>query len=231
MRQTGFAWIGLAVITIAITGCSKDAATPTSSAEPGARPGAVGSGGAGASVTSDDEFVGDVARKSIAAIAVSRIALSNSTNPDIKTFAQRLIDDHEAASTKLKSVLTGAAIEWPAQLDEKHRETADELAGARGADFDREYLQAMIEGHQDLAAKLESRIDVQSLADWKTAAAARTESKAMPEPTTAMRDTALRADKSGNAGTMKINQWAADSYAVVQKHLDTARTLENAVKK
>ena len=30
----------------------------------------------------------------------------------------------------------------------------------------------MVEGHQDLAAKLESRLDVQSLADWKTAAAA-----------------------------------------------------------
>jgi hypothetical protein len=31
--------------------------------------------------------------------------------------------------------------------------------------------------------------------------------------------------------TMKINQWAADTYPVAQKHLDTARTLENATKK
>ena len=29
---------------------------------------------------------------------------------------------------------------------------------------------------------------------------------------------------------MKINQWAADTYPVAQKHLDTARTLENATK-
>ena len=122
-------------------------------------------------------------------------------------------------------------IEWPAQLDEKQRKTADELARKRGAEFDREYLQAMIDGHQDLAAKLESRIDVQSLADWKTAAAARTQSKAMPEPPTAMRDTAVRPDNSGNESTMKINQWAADAYPVVQKHLDTARILENAAKK
>jgi hypothetical protein len=30
---------------------------------------------------------------------------------------------------------------------------------------------------------------------------------------------------------MKINQWAADTYPVAQKHLDAARTLENAAKK
>ena len=89
----------------------------------------------------------------------------------------------------------------------------------------------MVDGHQDLTAKLESRLDVQSLAEWKTAAAARTQSKAMPEPTSAMRDTAVRPDKSSNDSTMKINQWAADMYPVAQKHLDTARTLQNAAKK
>ena len=88
----------------------------------------------------------------------------------------------------------------------------------------------MVEGHQNLAAKLESRLDVQSLADWKTAAAARTDSKALPEPTD-LRDVAVRPNRSDSEITMKINQWAADTYPVAQKHLDTARTLENATKK
>jgi predicted outer membrane protein len=52
--------------------------------------------------------------------------------------------------------------------------SADALAKKQGVDFDRDYAEAMVEGHQDLAAKLESRLDVQSLADWKTAAAGRT---------------------------------------------------------
>ena len=30
---------------------------------------------------------------------------------------------------------------------------------------------------------------------------------------------------------MKINQWAADTYPVAQKHLDTARTFETATNK
>jgi predicted outer membrane protein len=142
-----------------------------------------------------------------------------------------VIEDHGAAGDTLKSVVSGQPIDWPAQLDEKHRKAADDLAKKQRIDFDRDYLEAMIEGHQDLTAKLESRLDVQSLADWKTAAAGRTQTKALPEPNLAMRDVPVRPNKSDNQVTMKINQWAADTYPVAQKHLDTARTLENATKK
>lgn len=231
MRRTGMLWTGMAVITIVISGCSKDDTNLTTPEQRGALPGAVGTGGAGANVASDEDFVPDVALKSMANIELSRMALETTTNPDIKSFAQRLIDDHGAAITKLKSALSGTPIEWPVQLDEKHRRTADELAQEQGPDFDREYLKAMVEGHQDLAAKLESRVDVQSLAEWKTAAAARTQSQAMPEPTSAMRDVAVRPAESGSESTAKINRWAADTYPVVQKHLDTARTLENVEEK
>jgi putative membrane protein len=232
MRRTELSWVAWAAITLVLSGCSKTEGTkPPTSAEPGGRPGAVGTGGAGANVKSDGDFVRDVAIKNMAEIELSRMALDTTTNLDIKSFAQKIIDDHSAAGNKLKSVVSGPAIDWPAQLDDKHRETADDLAKKHGVDFDRDYLKAMVEGHQDLTAKLESRLDVQSLADWKTAAAGRTQSKALPEPKVAMRDVEVRPDKSDNEITMKINQWAADTYPVAQKHLDTARTLENLTKK
>jgi putative membrane protein len=232
MGRTGLLWFAVAAIAIVISGCSKTEGTkPPSSEQPGGRPGAVGTGGAGANVKSDGDFVRDVAIKNMAEIELSRMALDNAMNVDIKSFAQRMIDDHSAAGNKLKSVVSGQPIEWPTQLDDKHRKIADELAQKKGADFDRDYVKAMVDGHQDLAAKLESRLDVQSLADWKTAAAGRTHSKALPEPKIAMRDVQVRPDKSNNEITMTINQWAADTYPIAQKHLDTARTLENATKK
>jgi hypothetical protein len=52
----------------------------------------------------------------------------------------------------------------------------------------------------------------------------------LPEPSAELRDVAVRPNKSGSGITMKINQWAADTYPVAQKHLDTARMLETAVK-
>jgi putative membrane protein len=222
MSRSGLVWLALAAIVIG--GCSR-----TESAKP--EPASVGTGGAGADVKSDGDFVHDLALKNMAAVELSRMALDRATNPDIKAFAQRMIDDHGAAGEKLKSAVSGHQIEWPAQLDEKYSETARDLTKKQGADFERDYVKAMVEGHQDLAAKLESRLDVQSLADWKTAAAGRTETKALPEPKVDMRDVAPRPNKSANEVTMKINQWAADTYPVAQKHLDTARTLENATKK
>ena len=232
MRRTGPMWVTVAItITIVISGCSrKEGTKPPSSAQPAGHSGAVGTGGAGANLTSDDDFVRDIVAKNMAEIEFSRIALDKATNPDIRSFAQTMIDEHGAAGHKLKSVVSGQPIEWPAQLDDKHRKIADELAKKQGANFDRDYVEEMVEGHQDLAAKLESRLDVQSLADWKTAAAGRTHSKALPEPKIAMRDVQVRPNKSDNVVTMRINHWAADTYPVAQKHLDTARTLENATK-
>jgi putative membrane protein len=220
-------WVTVATSTILVSGCSKpEGAKPPSSEQP-----AVGAGGAGANLNSDDDFVRDVATKNMAEIELSRMALERATDPDVKSFAQRMIEDHGAAGDKLKSVVTPQRIEWPTQLDDKHRQTADALAKKQGVDFDRDYAEAMVEGHQDLAAKLESRLDVQSLADWKTAAAGRTRSEALPEPNMTMRDVQVRPNRSDNQVTMLINRWAADTYPVAQKHLDTARTLENATKK
>jgi len=230
MKRTGLLWVVMAAIIVG--GCSNTKESKTSGSEPAApRGAAVGTGGAGADIKGDGEFVRDAASKNMADIELSRIALEKTTSRVVKAFAQMTVDDHSTAGNKLKSIAEGQGIEWPAQLDGKHRETADSLAKKQGDEFDREYLQAMVESHQDLAAKLESRLDVQSLQEWKTAAAGRAQSNALPDPRVAMADVQVRPNKSDNAITSRINQWAAETYPIVQKHLDNARALENALKK
>jgi putative membrane protein len=219
-------WAVAAAVIIVIGGCSN-----TEGPKPAADRGvAIGTGGAGADVKSDGEFVRDVASKTMAEIELSRMALEKATSAEVKTFALMMIRDHEAAVNKLKSVVSQQAIDWPTQLEDKYRERADDLAQKQGPEFDREFAKAMVEGHQDLAAKLETRLDVQSLAEWKTAAAGRAQTKTLPEPKGEMADVQLRPNKSNDEITMKLNQWAAETYPVAQKHLDTARTLENATK-
>jgi putative membrane protein len=229
MRRIGLLGVTVAALGIISNGCSRTEAPKPASSEPlAARPGAVGEGGAGANL-SDGDFVRDVALKNMANVELSRMAFGRATSPSIKAFAQKIVSDHESAAQNLKSTLSGQPISWPTQLDDKHRKTVDELAKKQGADFDRDYVKAMIEGHQDLAAKLESRLDVQSLTEWKTAAAGRAESKALPQPDT-MRDVQVRPDISGREVTMKINRWAAETYPLAQKLLDMARTLETTAK-
>jgi putative membrane protein len=232
MKRTGLLRVAVAAVTIVIGGCSKAGSMKPSSDQPPQHPAAVGTGGAAAGV-SDGDFVHDVAMMNMAEIALSRLALDKASSAEIKTFAQQMINDHETAGDKLKSVVSGHSIEWPTGLDDKHKEKADDLAKKQGLDFDRDYAKAMVEGHENFTAALESRLDVQSLADWKTAAAGRAQSNALPvpDPNAEMADVKIRPNKSDKEFGAKINQWAADTYPVAQKHLDTARALENAAKK
>jgi putative membrane protein len=224
MRRTGLFWVAIAGGSIVIGSCSM----PSEQEPP--RGVGVGTGGAATDARSDDEFVHYVAVLNMTEIELSRMAVARATRPAIKVFAQQLIDDHDAAANQLESLVSGTAIGWPAQLDDKHREMVDELATKHGDDFEREYTEALIDGHQNLAARLESRLDPQSLADWKTAAAGRSRTGELPDPE-ALRDVQVRPITSVDGLTMKINQWAAEMYPVAQRHLDTARTLENATEK
>ena len=232
MKGTNLLWVAALDAILVTSGCSNTERSQMAQSQTRAERGAgLGAGGAGANLKGDGEFVLDVANKHLAEIELSRMALEKSSNAEVKAFAQMMIQDHSAAEATLKTVVSGQAIEWPAQLDGEARETADELAKKQGPDFDRHYAKAMVEGHQNLAAKLESRLDVTSLAEWKTAAAGRTQRKTMPEPTVEMADVQVRPNKSNFELTAKVNQWAAASYPVAQKHLDTASTLENAMEK
>jgi putative membrane protein len=221
----------VAVVAVILAGCSNpDGAKTSGSGTPAERGAAVGTGGSGANVRDPGEFVRDMALKNMAEIELSRMALEKAVRADVKAFAQMMIRDHEAAGNTLKSIASPHPIDWPARLDDKHSETAAELSRKQGPDFDRDYVKTMVDGHEDFAAKLESRLDVQSLADWKTAAAGRARTNALPEPDAALVDVKVRPNKSDDELTMKINQWAADTYPVAQKHLDAARALANAPK-
>lgn len=234
MRHSGLMRCAAAAITIGVVaGCSQPQPgdLPREADQSAERTSGVGAGGAGANLNTDEEFVRDVASKHRAQVELSRIALTKTAHPAIRSFAQTMIDEHSAAGEKLKSIVSGQPIQWPAQLDDRQKKIADELAGKQDGEFDDSYVEAMVDGHQNLAAKLESRLDVQSLADWKTAAAARTHSEALPDPKTALSDVRVRPNKGGNDLTVEINQWAADTYAATQKHLDTARRLRNETEK
>jgi len=61
------------------------------------------------------------------------------------------------------------SISVPTELDDKHRDLRDKLAKLQSADFDREYMDAMVDGHKDVLDKVGSRVDKANLAEWKTA--------------------------------------------------------------
>ena len=103
MRRTALMCFTIAAVVVVSAGCSKSERTSPPPADH-----AVGTGGAGANL-SDGEFVRDVALKNMTEMELSRLALDKATSPNLKAFAQLMLDEHGAAGAKLKTAASGHA--------------------------------------------------------------------------------------------------------------------------
>jgi putative membrane protein len=223
MKRMGL--LSLALVAAMTWGCGDNGRKDTAANAPAGS--AVGTAGSNDVSRADKDFVHDVAIANMAEIDAGHLAVERATMPATKKFAQMMIDDHTAAGEKLKTVATQYNIEVPAQVDESAQKRHDKLAAKTGADFDKEYADAMVDGHQDFVDKLESRIDKTKLSDWKTKHEAVTGQTAVEKGEAEM----ITPEKSDNPTTAALNQWAADTYPKAWAHLQAAKDLQKTLKK
>ena len=115
-------------------------------------------GTAGEGVGSDvQRFVRDAGFAGTAEVELGRLASEHATNARVKEFAQMMVRDHTMAGNELRAAVAPYRIEVPTQMNEKHRELASKLRSMHGMEFDREYMSAMVDGHEDVKDMLEPR--------------------------------------------------------------------------
>ena len=175
------------------------------------------------SVQDARDFIHHLAIVNLAEMELGKLAADRGSASEVKKFAQTMIADHTASGDKLKTLASDLKIEPPGELDEKHRDLRDRLAKQPAADFDREYVSAMVDGHKDLIDQLEPRIDKKTLDQWKVEMNGRT--------TAAAGAVAILPDRSDDPTTMRINQFAAGIYATVHGHFEAAKALASSLKK
>jgi len=90
----------------------------------------------------------------MAEVQLGRLASERASDAEVKAFGQMMVNDHSQANAELKQVASQLNVPVATQLDQKHRDLAERLSKLTGATFDREYMAAMVEGHQEVAAKL-----------------------------------------------------------------------------
>jgi len=217
--------LSIVVATVVAVGCDNN--RKDTAGRDGGAVGTAGEADRNKVSKADNDFVHDLAIANMAEVELGKMATERATNADVKKFGRMMVEDHTAAGDKLKAVASQHHISVPAALDDKHRDLQEKLAKLQGADFDREYMDAMVDGHEAVVDKLESRIDKTDLAKWKAEMADRVVGKKVEEHGKVI---AVLPQKSDNPVTMSINQWAADAYPVVQMHLETAKPLDDAVK-
>ncbi|WP_261663994.1 DUF4142 domain-containing protein [Deinococcus sp. Marseille-Q6407] len=94
-------------------------------------------------------FAQQAAMSDMFEIQSSKLALQRSTNADVKAFADQIIKDHTDASNKLKDRAGKLNIALPTTLDAAKLADLQALQVKQGAAFDRVYVAAQINAHND----------------------------------------------------------------------------------
>ena len=101
----------------------------------------------------DSHFAREAAVGGMAEVELGRLAADKATNPRVKEFGQRMVNDHSKANDELKQAASQQGIDLPAEVDVKNRATREKLSKLSGAAFDRAYMDDMVQDHvKDVAA-------------------------------------------------------------------------------
>jgi putative membrane protein len=126
----------------------------TRPAWPGHPDGGAGTAGAHQTNYQDRLFAQLAAAGGAAEVEFGKLA-KRSGNSTVTAFAGRMVEDHSAANTRLKSLAEANKIPLPEWLDEEHEWQRAELEKLDGVKFDIAYISGQITDHQKTVQLLE----------------------------------------------------------------------------
>ena len=97
---------------------------------------------------SDKHFLVKAAQGGMTEVQLGQLAQQKADSADVKQFGSRMIEDHSKADADLKSLAQQKGITVPDKLDSRNQATVDRLSKLSGKDFDKAYINDMVEDHQ-----------------------------------------------------------------------------------
>jgi putative membrane protein len=224
-----FGLLSIALATALTVACNSNTRTDTRTAdEPNTTIGT--SGSADRTVNAGDKhFIDDMIADGTAEIELAKMAEERAASPDVKRFAQMMMTDHTKAGAQLKQIASTYNVQPDPNEDAgKHKDLIDKLSKLRGRDFDREYMSAMVNDHQDAVDALEHRVDIVT-SDKSTGDKVKGTFGA--NKAEAERSGSVKPEKANDHIEASLNSWAADTLPVVRRHLDEAKQINDRLKR
>lgn len=120
----------------------------------------------------DSEFAVAAADGGLYEVQLGTLALTKATSPQVKQFAQMMVDDHTKANNELKALASQKGISLPDVMGEQCQKKYYDLdQKTKGAEFDKEYIDQMVKDHKDDIDKFEDEADKGNDTDVKSWAA------------------------------------------------------------
>lgn len=116
----------------------------------------------------DAKFTTQAAVGGMAEVELGKMALEKSSNAQVKEFATMMVKDHGMANTELMAIAKQKNITLPSTVDDEHKKKMDDLSKKTGANFDKAYVSAMVDGHKSTLKLMEDESKDGKDADLKS---------------------------------------------------------------
>jgi putative membrane protein len=113
-------------------------------------------------------FASKAAQGGMAEVEMGRLAVQRAGDPDVKAFGERMISDHSKANAELKSIASKKGLQLPTEMNSEQKSEMDKLAKLSRAEFDKEYMSAMVDDHEEDVKEFETQSKDGNDADIKT---------------------------------------------------------------
>lgn len=100
-------------------------------------------------MAADRDFIMEAASGGLMEVELGRTASTAAASPKVKEFGRMMVADHTKANTELKAIAAKKNITVPAAPAEKHQTHINELKEKKGAEFDKAYVDMMVNDHQE----------------------------------------------------------------------------------
>ncbi|MBC9933442.1 DUF4142 domain-containing protein [Chitinophaga qingshengii] len=95
------------------------------------------------------EFAVKAANGGMLEVQMGKLAQEKAQNPRVKAFATMMVNDHSKANDELKELATKKNITLPAELSTASKDHIDKLSKKSGKDFDKDYMDMMVNDHDE----------------------------------------------------------------------------------
>jgi putative membrane protein len=97
---------------------------------------------------SNEGFIRNAAEANMADVKLGQLAKEKGQSPEVKKFADRMINDHTKANDELKQVANQEHVNLPTDVNSKDAATYRSLEKLSGAEFDKAYARTMVRDHE-----------------------------------------------------------------------------------
>ncbi|WP_445637768.1 DUF4142 domain-containing protein [Nostoc sp. DSM 114161] len=119
----------------------------------------------------DRQFINEAAQDGLAEVQLGQLASERAASNSVKQFGQRMVQDHTQVNNQLQQLATQKGVTLPKTLNNENKQLSQRLSKLSGAQFDREYINQMVQAHQKDVAAFENQAQQGQDTDLKAFAA------------------------------------------------------------